>query len=343
MRGLAITAIALHNFCHLMPGAVRENESDFLAENLKRLAATDCGTWQGVSDLISFFGWYGVPIFIFLTGYGLVAKYEREGAPFAVRGFLQSNWLKLVNLMIPGILAFVISTTVVSLLAGHVGATWSLRYLFQLTMLPDLVFPWYPPVPGVYWYFGVTLQFYVIYALAIRRRPAWWMALMVAGSLALQWSVDPASWWLSWIRHNAIGWMTVLVMGILWGRYPSVRRWPAIVVAMVAPLIFIPSMLDPYTWQLSILAVVVIAYLVARLSLKIPLWRGMWIWLGRMSPFIFAAHPLVRHWILSAVDRPESSFCLIAGYFAAVILAAIAYRYAWRFTSRLLSARICRH
>lgn len=343
MRGLAITAIALHNFCHLMPGAVRENESDFHTENLERLAATDCGTWQGVSDIISFFGWYGVPIFIFLTGYGLVTKYERDRAPFAVAGFLRSNWLKLINLMIPGILAFIATTAAVSILTGHPGAIWSVRFLFQLTMLPDLVYTWYPPVPVVYWYFGVTLQFYVIYALAIYRRPAWWMAAMVVGSLALQWSVEQASWGLPWIRHNATGWLTVIVMGVLWGRHPSVRRLPAIAVAAVALPAFIASMFDPYTWQISILAVVVIAFLVAKFSLRIPVWRGMWIWLGRMSPFIFAAHPLVRHWIFSTVSRPVPSFWLIGGYFAAVILAAIAYRFVWRFTSHILNSHIGKH
>ena len=339
MRGMAIMAIALHNFCHLVPGTVRENESDFHSENIARLAETDCGSWQGVFDIVSFFGWYGVPIFIFLTGYGLVMKYERGAAAFVPRKFLTANWLKLVNLMIPGIVALIATTVVRSLLAGHLGVSWSLRYIFQLTMIPDLIYPWCPPIPGVYWYFGLALQFYVIYALAVHGRPAWWMFALTAATLALQWSVDPASTTLEWIRHNFTGWMTVLVMGILWGRSASVGRLTAICVAAVTLLIFMPSMLNPYTWQLSILAAVIIAFILARSSLHIPLWREMWIWFGKMSPFIFAAHPLVRFWVFAGIGSPVPSFRLIALYLAGVILTAIAYRSAWRYTSRLVAAR----
>ncbi len=337
MRGMAIIAIALHNFCHWIPGTVRQNESEFLAENVRGMAASDCfASWQGVCDMLSFFGWYGVPVFIFLTGYGLVMKYERDRAPFRPRRFLKAGWLKLANLMIPGLLALIVTTWVTAALAGHLGATWTLRYLSQLTMIPDLVFPWYPPVPGVYWYFGLTMQLYVIYAVAIHRRPAWWLWALVALSIGLQWAVDPGSWTLTWIRHNFTGWMPVVAMGIVWGRTRSVRRSVLTAIALMSALIFLPSMLNPYTWQLSILSAVFIVFVVARVSLHIPGWSRVWIWIGRMSPFIFAAHPVVRMWFFAADSQPVPSPWLLALYLAGVILIAIAYRAAWRLTSRLL-------
>ena len=340
MRGLAITAIALHNFCHWIPGAVLQNESEFLAGNVERLAAVDCRTWQGVFDIISYFGWYGVPVFVFLTGLGLVMKYERDRAPFAPGGFLKSNWLKLVNLMLPGVVAFIVTNTVVAMLSGYIGASWSVRFLFQLTMLPDLIFPWYGPVPGVYWYFGLTLQLYIIYAFAVHGRRASWLAILVTVSLGLQWAFAPDSWVLTWIRHNATGWMTVFVFGILWARRSSVSAVTAIAIAVVALATFYPSALDPYAWQLSILDVVVILFLLARLSLRIPVWREVWIWVGRLSPFIFVAHPLVRAWIFAADESLTPSWWLLPAYFASVIITSIAYRYGWRYSSRLLTCRL---
>ena len=69
--------------------------------------------------LLSFFGHYGVPIFLFLSAYGLVAKYENAKPlspsqntntihePNTFR-FLCYHWLKLFRMMIVGFSAFVL-------------------------------------------------------------------------------------------------------------------------------------------------------------------------------------------------------------------------------------------
>ena len=82
MRGIAIMAIMLHNYCHWLNFAVKENEYQFHSD---RAAAF----WQSLTtpdgmlpiQLLSFLGHYGVPVFLFLSGYGLVLKYERENEP----------------------------------------------------------------------------------------------------------------------------------------------------------------------------------------------------------------------------------------------------------------------
>ena len=79
MRGIAILAIMLHNYCHFIGRIVQENEYQFFASNNDKL-------WQVLSNpdallpvhLLSYFGHYGVPVFLFLSGYGLVMKYEKN-------------------------------------------------------------------------------------------------------------------------------------------------------------------------------------------------------------------------------------------------------------------------
>lgn len=39
MRGMAIIAIMLHNYCHIMPGVTLENEFSFRHENIASLIA----------------------------------------------------------------------------------------------------------------------------------------------------------------------------------------------------------------------------------------------------------------------------------------------------------------
>ena len=77
LRGIAILGIILHNYCHFLGFAVKENEYKFDPSRpmqfLDKLFSLD-------SDLFihffSFLGHYGVPIFLFISGYGLVKKYE---------------------------------------------------------------------------------------------------------------------------------------------------------------------------------------------------------------------------------------------------------------------------
>ena len=82
LRGIAIIGIFLHNFCHwLKPGIILENEYNFNFNFSRQM--WDYLTQGGIDmylpiQFFSFFGHYGVPIFLFLSGFGLVMKYENE-------------------------------------------------------------------------------------------------------------------------------------------------------------------------------------------------------------------------------------------------------------------------
>jgi len=79
LRGLAIIGIFLHNYCHWLGPIVKENEYQYFQHNVDWLTQV-----MGNPDLnlpihlLSFFGHYGVPVFLFLSAYGLVMKYEAK-------------------------------------------------------------------------------------------------------------------------------------------------------------------------------------------------------------------------------------------------------------------------
>lgn len=112
LKGIAIVAIVFHNFCHWIPGAVIENEYNFRAENAYRLVdVLLAGGPHVVMNLFSHLGCYGVPVFLFLSGYGLVRKYEpalpgtqTAGRTTGTWEFIRYNALKLWRLMIAGII-----------------------------------------------------------------------------------------------------------------------------------------------------------------------------------------------------------------------------------------------
>ena len=76
MRGIAILAIMLHNYCHFIGKIVKENEYRFYDFNNNRLLQVlDNPDELLPVHLFSYFGHYGVPVFLFLSGFGLVRKY----------------------------------------------------------------------------------------------------------------------------------------------------------------------------------------------------------------------------------------------------------------------------
>ena len=108
LRGIAIIGIFLHNYCHWLGPIVKENEYQYFQLNVDRLAhAVQCADASLPLHLLSFFGHYGVPLFLFLSAFGLVRKYEaNQQTRISTVPFVCYHFLKLFKMMIVGFVAF---------------------------------------------------------------------------------------------------------------------------------------------------------------------------------------------------------------------------------------------
>lgn len=244
---MAIVAIALHNYCHLMSFTIHENESSFTKEPvLDFFSQMTVPSNEWIYNFFSFLGWYGVPLFIFLTGFGLVRKYERQNAPPMNKSvFLYSNWLKLFALLLPGVVYYVGYDAVHCILTGDLGYLINIyNRLFILTFLNDIFAPWTGITPGVYWYFGLTLEFYFLYAFIVYKQPIRILLLFTLASVALQVVVheafgNPLSM-LWWVRQNITGWMVPFAFGIVYARIKTVSViWIYVIIFAAAILFFL--------------------------------------------------------------------------------------------------------
>ena len=78
MKGFAIIFIMLHNFLHIN-GFSKENETVFYLERTQMFFQNVLNQPLNViGDVFSFIGWVGVPVFVFLSGYGLERKYHKS-------------------------------------------------------------------------------------------------------------------------------------------------------------------------------------------------------------------------------------------------------------------------
>lgn len=163
LRCIAIVSIMLHNFAHWLPDAAPENEFSFSLEHYNYFWEQVIGR-DFLIQVFSFFGHLGVPIFVFLTGYGLAQKYDRK-EHLEWKSFLYNHWKKLFIPLVVGTFAYLL---VMFVMEGHLVCSVS-RIIAQCTMLLNFISPMHL-LPMPYWYLGMTMQLYIIYVLLVHKR-----------------------------------------------------------------------------------------------------------------------------------------------------------------------------
>jgi peptidoglycan/LPS O-acetylase OafA/YrhL len=304
MRGIAILAIMLHNYTHWLKGIVRENEYTWHQLKNDQL-------WHYLQNpdellplhLFSYFGHYGVPVFLFLSGFGLVMKYEQGQLPeIGIWRFVRYNYLKLFRIFIVGFVAFVMLDAITPNMHRY---EWT-EVVAMLGMFANFFEePSRVVWPGPYWYFSLTLQLYIVYRLLFYRFRHWGVVVaLVVGCWLWQAGCEGDTVMLERLRYNLIGGMLPFGMGILVARFLPAsevweslspffcRGWGRLLLLFISiVLVFVMSFsFQSWLW-IPVLIVVGTVALVKLLPSTLLSWC---VWLGSISAAIFVAHPLVR-------------------------------------------------
>ena len=328
MRGIAILAIVLHNYCHFISKIVQENEYQFFVSHNEQL-------WQVISHpdellpihLFSFFGHYGVPVFLFVSGFGLVKKYEKglcferrvlsedtiesetniaQRSTLDALHFMKKHFLKLFRLMIIGYVVFII---VYFLRNSNAATVFSIDHVIaQLTMVINFVYK-YPDkaiTPGPYWFFGLMVQLYALYILLYNRWRNWKVLIVtILICWAVEWAANAYGWGaINFVRYNFIGGVLPFAMGIAyarWGRELSRMGYLALILLSALVVLFGSFWFHGWLWVP--VAVVVGAVSTVRL---LPSWLlNPAAWVGALSAAIFVMHPVARELIISHYRRAD--------------------------------------
>lgn len=316
MRGIAILAIVLHNYCHFIGKIVKENEYQFFTSNNDRL-------WQVISHpdellpvhLLSYFGHYGVPVFLFLSGYGLVKKYETSDETVGTLPFIRYNYLKLLRMLIVGFSLFICVDMVTP---GRFPFHWD-NVIAQLLMYinvlptPDKII-W----PGIYWFFGLMIELYIVYRLALYRRSSWWVVALIAICWLLQAFCDPEGETLNRLRYNFIGGMLPFGLGIIVARVRRLRTnsslltdtasapyglmlWLPVFIVAVVLVAAMGFCFHSWFWIPAVIIIGTIA-----LVKVMPKWMlSIFIWVGGISAAMFVAHPIARKLFITVAWKQD--------------------------------------
>ena len=321
LKGLAILGIVLHNFCHFLYHAALENEFGFSQERTFRFFDLLTSSWtRAPLNALSFLGHYGVPIFIFCTGYGLVIKYERSTSPgVTTRRFIFSHYFKLLRLLLPG---FVITLAVIALLSHKSLTTWS-QFLLQSTLLINF----HPDAatiikPGPFWYFGFVMQLYLFYRMLIYRRHWGWMVASIVACWFVQVIQHPDGALLEWLRYNFVMGILPLSIGVYCGRRVkdvsfSTPTWLLIAVVSFCAVIACNLHFQPWLWSH-------VFVIIGSVALVKSLWsiaQRPLVWLGALSSSLFVMHPLARAFTIYPAQNGHAYRWLLAYIVLSLLLA----------------------
>lgn len=303
LRGLAIIGIFLHNYCHWLGPVVKENEYTFSQHNVDWLTAVMASP-DGLlpAHLVSFFGHYGVPVFLFLSAYGLELKYGRSLYAPAFR-FVAYHWKKLFSMMIVGFVSF---TIVDAMTPGRWHYTLT-QVVAQLAMVNNLLpDPDHNIWPGPFWFFGLMLQLYVVYRLLLYKRHWAWTAGAMVVCLGVQLAFAPESEALNWYRYNFMGGMLPFGLGLLYARYGNrIILTNLNTLSLLVSVVFCGFMVmwmsaSYLLWSVVPLVVCILCvYVVKLLSQAARRPVGAWlmerlVWMGESSAALFVIHPVLR-------------------------------------------------
>lgn len=168
------------------------------------------------------------------------------------------------------------------------------RIVSQITLITNL-FP--QPnneiSPGPYWYFGMTMQLYLIYLYVVHKKKTMYiitfgMFFLIISALLNRYPVI-----LLWVKYNSIGWLTPFLCGIIFARYKyKIIYDKAIIISIVTFVLILFSELNYYTWLLTPVFVILHAIHIINLLPKF-MCRTFWL-IGEKSSYIFVVHPIVR-------------------------------------------------
>lgn len=193
--------------------------------------------------------------------------------------------------------------------------------------------------PGPYWYFGLTLQLYIVYRLILYpgkgslagkikalTNPIV-LAIIAFLFLVVQVMFEPEGDILNWYRYNCMGHLPVFILGLIMTRCPSVVQIETKkangIIALLLSCFILACSIEYITWMIVPFLIVFATIALVKALPDIAL-RAM-VWMGTLSSFMFICHPITRK-VLIPISRRGDVFAGLLLYIVATIILALFFK-----------------
>ena len=311
LKGIAIACIALHNFYHLL-GPVKENEFEFDPGRFTVFLQAMQDPRQEIQAFFSFFGHYGVQIFIFLSAYGLTLRYW--DTPESWGSFMWSRVKKIYPTFLLAILACVLYLGMpnpLEMIRQNFGKI-ALTALGIETLIPGLSLP----SVGPWWFVPFIMQFYALWPGLKRLETRFGVYALIAlpcASLALIYLVNDAlvARWSINLKETPIGHMPSICLGIFAARY----GWlPGRAAGLTGAALMIAGSAYRALWPLSFGGALLLALWLYRIAAPWLKGRAALTYLGIISMPLFLVNGFVRGPFLEIAWRHTWGYQLTLGF-----------------------------
>lgn len=330
IKALAILMIVAHNYFHQVKPFPGENEMVFNAETFWNTVFQIVDhPFDAFHPIASFFGHYGVHIFLFMSGYGLTKK---------ALGYVQKHggisWLDLWKVSLNQIAKIVSLTLVgVSILCLYKYIAWGTlpnvefftKYLVFLTFTENLRPGDFGYFVTVWWFMALIVQFYLLFPIIFKGLSRHAYLTLFVGVLCQLLAValyQPLLDEHVLVYATPIGHMVLFMLGGYLAMGRRLSRWIVLPLVVVLPLTFV----DPDFFHLSFVAVTVFLMLTYGLFRERLIASKTLLWIGGMSMFIYIVHGDLRWQIIPVVNDAQNiwlSYIMFLGYVAEVFIFAI--------------------
>ncbi len=238
LKGIAILAIVLHNYFHLLI-PVHENEFSYDPARLAAFLQAMRDPRLAVPALFSYWGHYGVQVFIFLSAYGLATRYWDRPM-----GWGKFVWSRVKKIYPTFLLAVLLWALFIGVMVGIVGPLGSIRknaaaLLLTLLGVENLAPGFGLPPVGPWWFLPFIMQVYCAWP-ALRRFGTRFgvrgLILLCCASVAVVDLANPVldGRWQINLFETPLGHVPELCLGIAAARYGMLsKRWAGVAGAIV--------------------------------------------------------------------------------------------------------------
>lgn len=338
IKGLGILMIMFHNYFHIIPPIPGENEFSFSPQSFDRFTYLLFSyPYDFIRYIFSYFGHYGVQLFVFISSYGLYLSYKEKDIRFLA--FLKKRILKIYPALVIVALLLLVFITLYYLEFPETKIFYSI--LLKLTLIFNFIPNEALAVSGPLWFFALIAQLYIIFPLLVSVTKKYGENMMLAIALTfiiITMFLNPVL-----LRHHLslyytfVGQLPVFCLGIYFAARPLIKISDGII--LVALLVFAIGNVNEYVWHFSFVAFTI--FMLAVFIMLIPFLQrfkklnAFLVFTGSFSLFLFAVHGMARFPFTEIAKKYADP--VITSLISIVFIAG-SYLFAW--FVRIIEARV---
>ncbi|MCX7096732.1 MAG: acyltransferase family protein [Methylococcales bacterium] len=299
LKGVGILLIVLHNYYHNLTPLIGENEFAYSQKTFWTFYQTlKISPENFLRAVFSYFGHYGVQIFIFFSTYGLTLKYQKQS--LNIGEFFKNRVVKIYFSFLLCVAVYIVLACIKSSFLTNQKVLYWDSLLWKVLLASNFI-PRQALMPvGPWWFLPFIMQVYVLYPWLLKAHGKFGVGLFVlvsGGSFLLEWLVNPylIQQGLN-INHTVFGHLSVVCLGIILALQPAIKL--PIRYLMLALVVFTLANVNAIFWIAADLSFSVLFLAIAIIALKAlsqkGVMTGLLLFYGTISFHLFMVNGFLR-------------------------------------------------